>query len=233
MPEEVQKVANEAGVWIIALAIVLVVLVQSILYTRLAFKVASSVHLTRSECFRGLRSGVISALGPCIAILIVMVGMITVIGAPISWLRLSVIGAAPAELTAATVGAEAYGVEFGSSAYDLNALASSWWTMAANGLGWLIVVGLFTHRLEGFRSRLGGGDPKWLALLSGATMLGAFSYLNAGSILAGGGKLIAAIMAGLGMAFLLGITKKRLRWLREYSLGISMLGGIAAAALLI
>ncbi len=67
-----------------------------------------------------------SAVGPSIAVLIVMVGMISMVGAPISWLRLSVIGAAPTELTAATVGSQAYGVEFGSPDYDIMAMATSW-----------------------------------------------------------------------------------------------------------
>lgn len=231
MTEEVMRIANEAGVWFIAMIIVLIVLLQSILYVKLAFKAADRIQLSRRMCLRGLRSGIISAIGPSFAILIVMVGMISIVGAPISWLRLSVIGAAPAELTAATVGAKAYGVEFGSQEYDLGALITSWWTMAVNGIGWLIIVGLITHKLEGFRTKLGGGDPKWLALLSGATMLGAFSYLNAGNILAGGGKLIAAVTAGISMALLLSISKKKVLWIREYTLGISMLIGMVFAVL--
>ena len=48
-----------------------------------------------------------------------MVGLMSVIGAPMAWMRLAVIGAAPTELTAATVGADAVGVTFGGEGYDL------------------------------------------------------------------------------------------------------------------
>lgn len=231
MIEKVMKVANEPGVWAIAIIIVLIVLSQVILYIRLAFNAAHRIQLPREKCIHGLRSGIIGAIGPCFAILIIMVGMVAIVGAPISWLRLSVIGAAPTELTAATVGSEAYGVEFGSPDYDLGALATSWWTMAINGIGWLIIVGLITHKLEDLRTRLGGGDPKWLAIISGAAMLGAFSFLNAKSILAGGGKLIAAVTAGISMVILLKIAQKKILWLREYTLGISMLIGITFAVM--
>ena len=55
------------------------------------------------------RTGLITAIGPSIAVFIVMVGMMSVVGGPVTWLRLAVIGAAPTELTAATIGAEAVG----------------------------------------------------------------------------------------------------------------------------
>ncbi|MDD3708594.1 MAG: DUF5058 family protein, partial [Aminobacterium sp.] len=144
MPEAVLQAANGWGVWAIAIAIVVIVLIQSLLYIRLSFKTADQIGFPREKCVQGLRAGAISAIGPSIAVFIVMVGMMSVVGGPITWLRLSIIGAAPTELTAATVGAEALGVKFGSADYDIQALATSWWTMTINGTGWLLVTALFT-----------------------------------------------------------------------------------------
>ena len=169
MSETVLHAANDKVVWIIAIAIVVIVLVQSLLYIRLAFSTAGRIGFPREKCRKGLRAGMISAIGPSIAVFIVMVGMMSVVGSPITWLRLSIIGAAPTELTAATVGAEALGVKFGSADYDLMALATSWWTMAINGTGWLLVTALFTHKLEDVREKIGGGDSRWLAVVSGAS----------------------------------------------------------------
>lgn len=245
MPAEVLKIANNGVVWAIAVLIVVIALAQSLLYIRLAFRTADAIGFSRNLCVKGLRSGAISAIGPSIAIFIVMVGMMSVVGAPITWLRLSIIGAAPTELTAATVGSQAYGVEFGSSAYDLTALATSWWTMTINGIGWLIFVGLFTHKLEGLREKVGGGDVKWLAILSGAASLGCFGFLNAGNIKTGieqlgaanpvegaGGPLYAAIGGLIAMMLLLKISN-RVTWLKEYTLGIAMLVGMAFAVIMV
>ena len=156
--------------------------------------------------------------------------MMSVIGGPISWLRLSIIGSAPTELTAAKTGADALGVSFGGADYDLNALATGWWTMAVNGAGWLVFAGLFTHKLEGIRNKVGGGDVKWLAVLSSAAMLGVFGYLNSGDIKNGGGGLIAVIAGAISMVVVIKLTEK-LPKLKEYALGIAMLVGMLAAVI--
>jgi len=170
------------------------------------------------------------------------VGMMAVVGAPITWLRLAIIGAAPTELTASTVGAQAVGVQFGSPEYDLHALSSSFWTMAINGTGWLIITALFTHKLEDIRQKLGGGDARWIATLSIAAAIGCFGYLNANTVvnafrnmqreIAQAAGPIYAMLGGLiSMIVLLKLAQKK-TWIREYTLGIAMLIGMAAAVLL-
>jgi Flp pilus assembly protein TadB len=105
--------------------------------------------------------------------------------------------------------------------------------MAINGVGWLIVAGLLTHKLETLRTKIGGGDVKWLAVLSGAAMLGVFGYLNSGPVVVGGGPLIAAVVGAVSMALLLVLVRKtkRLRRFKEYTLGIAMILGMIAAGL--
>ncbi|BCV24069.1 hypothetical protein kuro4_08420 [Gelria sp. Kuro-4] len=125
MSPKILQIANGFGVWVLAALTVSMVLVQAVLYTRLAYTTADKIGYAREKCRQAFRTGLVTAIGPSIAIFIVMVGMMSVVGGPITWLRLSVIGAAPTELTAATVGAQARGVEFGGADYDLLALATS------------------------------------------------------------------------------------------------------------
>jgi len=111
----------------------------------------------------------------------------------------------------------------------------SWWTMAINGCGWLLMVGLFASKLEILREKVSGNDTKWLALLTGGATLGAFGYLNSGNVVSGGGNLIAVLtgaftMVGLGFA----INKyPKLKWIKEYTLGIAMIFGVFLAVVLI
>ena len=138
--EEVLKVANSMGAWITAAPIVIIALVQVLLYYRQIYHAADAVNLTREQLSQAFRTGMVT-------IFIIMVGLMSVIGAPMAWMRLSVIGAAPTELTAATLGADAMGVKFGGEGYNLQVMAVSWWTMAINGVGCLLLVGLFAHKL--------------------------------------------------------------------------------------
>ena len=104
------EVANSPAIWALASIAVIAVLVETILFLRLARKAAGmkEISLTKKQCNRALRAGVVSAIGPAFGVFIVMIGLISVLGGPISWLRLSVIGGATTELTAATVGAVSY-----------------------------------------------------------------------------------------------------------------------------
>ena len=121
--------------------------------------------------------------------------------------------------------------------------------MSVAGLGWLLVVGFFAHKLEYVWEKVGGGDAKWLAVLSGAAMLGAFAFLNGQCILSGIealrgkvnlsevpppavkiGKLAAAVIGAAAMVVLLKLAKRFTR-LRKFTLGLAMLMGMVAGLL--
>ena len=101
---------------------------------RMARKTATKIHLPEEIPNKAFRIGLISAIGPAMGVFIVMVGLMAAIGGPMSWTRLSIIGAAPTELTAATYGAQASGVELGGAGYTLTAMAASWFAMALRTL---------------------------------------------------------------------------------------------------
>jgi hypothetical protein len=229
--ELVLQVANEFGVWITCSFIVILTLIQAMLYYKQLFVAAKTVGVTESQLKQAFKTGAVTAIGPVIAIFIIMVGLMSVIGAPMAWMRLAVIGAAPTELTAAQVGADAVGVPFGGEGYDLYAMASSWWTMAINGVGWLLLVGLFAHKLEDLREKVSEGNTVWLGILSSAAMIGVFGYLNSRNIIQRGGPLIAAVAGGIFMVLLLRIAKK-VPAIKEYTLGLAMLAGMTVAILL-
>lgn len=246
MPQEVFQVANNSAVWFLCFIVVAVALIQSLLYIRLSLKAADAIGFERSNVYKGLWTGAVSSVGPSFDVFLVMVGLISAVGAPIAWLRCSIIGSAPIEMTGAMLGAQAYGVELNSAQYDLNALAASWWTMAVNGIGWLVVAAVLTPHLEKVRAKFGGGDARWLVLIAVSATTGCYGYLSADTIgkalrnyrkaLAAGGSgtvplqpMIATVAAGVAMAVLIRVSKKRPK-LREYNLGLAMLAGMIVAA---
>ena len=146
-----------------------------------------------------------------------------------AWKRLTIIGAAPTELTAATLGAEAAGAELGGAGFTLKVMAVSWFVMALNGAGWLVVTGLFTPALENLRTKMSGGDSKWLVVMSGACSLGIFGYLDVNEIGKGWGNAAAVAGGIIGMAILEKFVAKKVPKIREYNLGIAMIIGMLFA----
>lgn len=231
MSETILHIANKPIFWVLCSITVIITIIQAVIFTRLARKTANTIGVPKSTCDKAFKTGMISSIGPSIGVFIVMVGLMSTIGGPLSWLRLSVIGAAPTELTAAKIGAEVAGVTFGGAGYTTETLALSWITMTLNGAGWLLFTGLFAHKLEKLRVKVGGGDSKWLVALSGASMLGVFGYLNAGDVAKGGGNLVAVIVGALFMIFMVTKVTAKYPKLKEYSLGIAMLCGMVGAVL--
>lgn len=226
-------ISNLPIFWVLASITVIVSAVQTILYVRQANKATRECNLDPQLPKQAFKIGLISAIGPACGVFIVMVGLMSAIGGPIAWLRLSIIGAAATELSAATMGATAAGVELGGEGYTLTVLAVSWFAMALNGAGWLVFTGIATPGLEKLRDKMSGGDMGWLAAMSAACSIGIFGYLNANSMVKGTslavGPTIAILSGALSMMAIGRFIVPKHPKLAEYSLGIAMIVGIACA----
>ena len=236
------QISNLPIMWFLCSFTVIIAAVQAVLFIRAANKATKECRIDPEIPKKAFRIGLVTAIGPALGVFIVMVGLMSAIGGPMSWLRLSIIGAAPTELAAATNGATAAGVTLGGEGYTLEILAVSWFAMALNGAGWLLVTGVATPSLEVLRDKLSGGDTHWLGYMSAACSIGIFGYLNINSIVSkgflNGGPVISmgntvAVVAGALCMMALGkwVTPKHPK-LAEYSLGIAMLFGIACALIL-
>lgn len=225
------EIANDPFFWIIAIPAVSLVALQAFLFSKRALEATKATNVTKADCFKAFRVGAVSAIGPSLSVFIVMIGMMAVIGGPITWLRLSFIGAAPTELTASTIGAQAMGVEFGSPEYGATAFAASVWTMTLNGCGWLLFCGLFTHKLDKLQDKIAGGNSELMIQISGAAVLGTASYLVVSNSKSGMDSFAAALAAAVSMVLLDRFSEK-IPQLKEYNLGISMVLGMFVAVLI-
>lgn len=226
------QIANSPAIWLLCAVGVILVLAETVLFFRLARKTAKEglVDLSPKQCTRAVRAGVVSAIGPAFGVFIVMIGLIAVLGGPIAWMRLSVIGGATTELTAASVGVSALGGDLASD-LTLEQLSNAWWTMSINACGWLLVVWLLGSRMEKVRQKIGGGDDRWLSVFSTAATLGIFGaftseYVVTAAQSADFSIIIAMVVSAASMAVLLWLANNKFKWLSEYCLGIAMLIGI-------
>ena len=126
-------IANAPIFWALCGITVVISLAQALLFMRQAKRAAVEVNLEQGLANKAFKIGLISAIGPACGVFIVMVGLMASIGGPMAWLRLSIIGAAATELSAATMGAQAAGVEFGGNGYTLTGYGS---ILVCNGIKW-------------------------------------------------------------------------------------------------
>lgn len=223
-------IINSPLLWVICSITVIIIAAQAFLYYRLANKNASSFGLTKSQCWTAFRVGLVTAIGPSLGILIVMVGLMAVLGEPLTWMRLSMIVSAANELTAARIGAEAVGVDFNGPSFGEAALFVAWLGMALNGIGSLVGALLFSGHLEKKKNRITSYNPKILVFVSGAAMTAIYGNLSSSELKSGGANLAAWFMAGVAMFCLYHISNKYPK-LKEYNLGLAMVIGTLVGAI--
>ena len=227
---DLKTIINSPGMWIASSFIIIVVLIQSIVFLREAFKAADSLNMPRKHCYAGMRSAMITALGPAFAPVIVLLALIAVVGAPTAWMRLNDIGAARTELAMITLASQVIGIDPQSAAFNLKAYTYSLWGMALNNMGWMLVALLFTHKMSGMVTKMNlKYDPKWIKYLMTGATVGLFAFLLSGQLVtAKADKWYAALISAACMLCISKIFKKNQR-LQELALGVSMLVGMMLA----
>ena len=222
-------IANCWQLWVACGLLVALVLVQAVLYIKLCYKEADAIGFPKKKLAGAVKTGMITAIGPAVAGVVVMVSMMTAVGGPITWQRLSIIGAAQTELAVANMATTAMGVEFGPN-MGMAALTLAFLLMAINGCGWLLMVTLTCGSMEKVRVKLAGGDEKWLPLLSSGATIGMFANLTAQRMIAGTGALAAVIVGYVVQYVLDNFVAPKAQWIKGYAVSIALVIGMIVGA---
>lgn len=231
---ELNEIVNSPGLWIASSIMVIVVILQSVIYFKAAWTQAKILGISKDRCVAGMRSAMITALGPSFSPVIIALALIAILGAPTTWMRMNDIGAARTELAMVTLATQVVGMTPQSADFNIIGYAYALWGMALNNMGWMIVTLLFTPSMTKYVAKLNTKyNPAWIKyLLSGATV-GLFAFLlsnaliqvKAGAFVPNAGTWAAAAIAGATMLFISKALAKHQR-IQELALGIAMLVGM-------
>lgn len=229
MTQELMSIINSGAMWGFAIILVVLVLVQVVLYVRMSYKEAKIIGYDTKNLNKSFRLGVVTGFGPALTSVVAMISMMTIIGSPITWMRLSIIGAVPTELGVASLTSMSLGLKLGGEGFDIKVVSLIYLMMAITGTGWLLVTIFLTPSMGKIRAAIGKRDTVWLAVFTTATTVGLFSNLAAQQLVGGGAGTFAAAIAGFVIMMLVGSTKNKT--LRSYALTIAMVAGIVAGIL--
>ncbi len=224
---EFQKIMNGWDIWLCVIVMISIVVLQSVFFMRAAVRESKAIGITPEARKAAIRSACITAIGPSLSPVIIMLAMSTILGTPYTWFVLNNVGAARTELAAATLGANIAGVEIMNENIGIKAWTYGMWAGILNSTGWLVFVFLFNHKMEGMVNGLYSRyDPKWIkSLLAGAT-LGLFAYLLGNNLVNKPSANYMAAVVAAACGLFLGTVLKKYQKLQEISLGLSMLVGM-------
>lgn len=234
--EQVLDVANGAILWFLAIILISVVVVQATLYLRMTLDFSNKYNiLTEEERKVVYKTAAINSIGPAVAIFFVAVSLVAMVGGPVTLMRIGVIGSAIFEFVAADLGAKAVGAQLGTESYDLKAFTTSVWVMTLGGMGWLVTTLVMTRSLDRAQDKMSVSNPNLIRAIGTATPVAIFFTLAANAAISKQwlsnvkidlDELAAIVVSAVCMIILTKAGKHR-AWLREWSVGFSLVAGLA------
>ncbi|NHU84978.1 DUF5058 family protein [Kocuria sp. JC486] len=221
---EILEVANLPVLWICALGVFAVIIVQSVIYIRAARVAAPAGGMSRKELNTSFRAGAVSAIGPSLAVALVAIALLAVFGAPAVLVRIGLIGSVSFETGAASIAAGTMDAELGGPTYTQGVFAVAFMAMSLGGSMWMIATLIMTPLLKRGDVSLRKVNPAIMTVVPGAALLAAFFALGLGELPKSGNHVVAFLTSALAMAACLGVAHVLKRqWMKEWSLGIAIL----------
>lgn len=223
--------ANHPLMYIACSVGILLVLFQATVVLKKTIKCAKEKCMDEKKIKKGITTSAISSIGPALGIVGSILALIVSLGAPVTALRMSVIGGTNYETMAANFGAKALGSEL-STKMDPVVFANALWVPALGVMGWLIIMFIFGHRMDKINNLLTGGREALLPAVSVGAMLGAFAYFNIDNLMKITVKpqLAISTITGFIIMVICQLIGKKANWVKQWSLTFAMFGGAIVAS---
>jgi hypothetical protein len=227
---DISAVANTPLLWILAVAVLGVVLLQSFVYMRAVRKNAAGADMTQHEVFHAFRAGGVAAIGPSLAVVLVAIALLPLFGTPPILVRIGLIGSAATETASASIAAGTMGANLGDSTYTQEVFVVALMAMSLSGACWMISTLILTPILARGQDKLTKVNPALMAIVPSAALLAAFAGLTVTELPKSAFHILAVVVSAIIMAICLWVARRlNQAWLREWALGFSIIGGLIAA----
>ncbi len=227
---------NSGFLYAVAGAVILFVMAQSFYFLFRAVKEAQRIGMDPEMIKRTVKSSIAFTIAPAVSILLGVISLSKFLGLPLPWLRLSILGALTYELTAAASAASTIGISVSESIQDPVAYATIVWVMTIGIIPSVVLIPLFLKRIQGGIVSLKSKDRVWgehfmTAIFMG--MISAFLGVVFATVTQGirGWIPVFVLMFSALVMTICGLLIKtfKSKWLEDYALPFSILGGMAFA----
>ena len=225
---------NSALMYYMTAIVIAFVIAMSIRFIVMAWNRAKKIGMDPKMLRRVAVSSAIFTIAPAVSILLGVIALSRALGFPLPWLRLSVIGALTYETPAAASAASAMGTDLSNLITDPVTFAAIAWVMTLGIIPGPVLVPTIGKKIENGVMRIRQKDEKWGSLFMTALFLGMISaflgmiFATVSEGLRGWIPCFVMIASALIMCVCAVFVKLlHWKWMEDYALPISMLGGMA------
>lgn len=231
---------NHPIIFLMVGVLILVVLAQSVYFLVRAYRRALEIGMEKKKLRKTITSAALFTIAPAISILVGVVALSKSLGIPLPWLRLSIIGSLSYETIAAGNTLNELGTEMGKQIDSASAFVTVAWVMTLGIIIGLFLTPLLAKKIQGGMKKLENMDKKWSEIFSNSMFLGMISaflgyvFWDFSSVFSGKTSALIPVLVMLVSAVLMmvcGLLSKILkqRWVTDYALPISLIGGMLSA----
>lgn len=216
--------------------IIATVLAQSAFFLYRAVKRSKELGMDQTIIKKTIRTAAIFTIAPAVSILVGVIILSKKLGIALPWLRLSIIGS----LSYETVAAETTISQLESGVNNASSYVTVLWVMTIGIIIGLLLVPICTKKIQKGIKNMEKKDKKWGEIFNNAMFLGMISaflgyvFCDVSKVFSGdtSGLIPVCVMAASMVLMLIcGLTAKlsKIRWITDYALPISLVGGMASA----
>ena len=208
------------------------IIIFSLIHLKKSYSRCIEMGITKEDLKKVIKSSIVFSIVPSLSIVVGLFALISVLGVVWSWWRLSVIGSLSYESLISSSVASA--LKFSSAAEMLEKATGSQFGVVMILMSIGMLSGFFILIPLGKKLSMSvsksENSSSWKYVLSGTFMLCLFAvYIPV--LLIGDTVQAAVMITGLVIAVALGIlaSKPKLRWLSEFIMAFSMIGGMISS----
>ncbi|MDR1157190.1 MAG: DUF5058 family protein [Oscillospiraceae bacterium] len=210
---------------------VLYIAALTALFLHRSWRRALHIGYTRAQLRRVVKGALSCTLLPAAAVVIGFFSLAPLLGIPLSWWRLSIVGNTVYELMAAQMSLGATGVA-GAAGASAETFVLVMYVMTIGILGGMVCAVLFAPRIQRGTLNLRRHDPHWGALGAGAFVATIFLVMIVPLLLTLSVSLLTLLTsAALSAALRRASRRGRLAWLPEFAPVLCMLAAMASSLL--
>lgn len=227
-------IANAPWLWIAGFVQAGIGLFQAWYFFRLAAKVLEKHGgIDHKKVGAAVRGALITSIGPILAEIFIMLALVIAISPAYAWQREGIgVGSVVTELVLVGNAAVGAGQQFGDESFNLTGFATAIVVVNISCTVGSLGAAFFTRYLGRAREKIARGDARLLAVISVAALLGIFTFYATAETMKGEGRLVAVVAGALLSAFVFKLADwVHLPRLKEWALGIAILGGMIIAYL--
>ncbi|NLC40086.1 MAG: DUF5058 family protein [Clostridiaceae bacterium] len=227
---------NHPILFVLAGVVILYVIGQSVFFMVKAWRRARELKI-EAKVLRGVALGsAIFTIAPAIGVLLGLISLSRFLGLPLPWLRLSVLGALTYELPAAASTAQAMNLPMDQPITAGSAYVSIAWVMTLGIMSGILIILFFQKNMNRSLQKLKNKDRRWSTILMDSLFVGMIAtflgmvFADIRSGLPGWIPVFVMLFSAfLMMIFGLMVRLLNWKWLENYAMPFSMLGGMAFA----